>query len=49
MQRGTVRWLLLTAVLHVYASTRQRGGGREYYLKWDKKIGEGEESLLHSM
>lgn len=38
VQCGTVRWLLLTAMLHAYASTRQRGGGREYYLKWDKKI-----------
>lgn len=30
------------AVLHASASPRQRGGGREYCFKWDKKIGEGE-------
>ena len=33
----TVGRLFLVAVLHAYASARQRGGGRGYYLKWDRK------------
>lgn len=44
----TVRHLFVTALLHAYASAGQRGRGRGYYLKWDRKLERGRvPSLLH--